>query len=359
MSNSENILKFPDIASVETEAAEWVVRLEGGACSAEDYTKFQEWLSRSALHREVASRLFGLWSDFDALKAFVPQSNAGSDVENKQRWNVWPATSWRALACAAACLVVLCASGFIYSLPDTIPPTTILYQTAVGNQRTVKLSDGSTAFINTDSKVEVTYSDDRRDVRLLKGEAYFEVAHNDVRPFTVFSGDRMVRDIGTAFDVRLLQNAVEVTVTKGAVELTNSKPSSHEAEPRLGVVTAGQNAVFDRKIMYLKPVSDTNIGRQLAWRKGFLVYAGEPLAQVVADVSRYTNIKIELSAPELRDVPVGGYFAIKNLDAIFVAFEKNFGIRAEWSDSSHVRLVAASLSHARRKMIAPLSVRND
>jgi len=189
-------------------------------------------------------------------------------------------------------------------------------------------------------------------VRLLRGEAYFEIAHSDTRPFTVISGEQMVRDIGTAFDVRSEQGAMEVTVTKGAVEVmtsANARPSAQAGEQQLNVVTAGQEARFDRRIEYLKPVSYTDINRQLAWRQGVLVYVGQPLSQVVADVSRYTQIKIELGDPSLGKIPVGGYFEINKLGAIFVALEKNFGIRAEWSDASHVRLVAAGHRHARQR----------
>jgi transmembrane sensor len=357
MSDREKILKFPGIGSEEAEAAEWVARLESGTCSADDQAKFQEWLDRSLLNREAASRLFGLWSDFDTLKKFVPPRENATVAGNLRAHMPIRMTAgvsdapWRILGGIAACMVVgLWAVGFFFLSPRSNPTVTQTYQTAIGDHKTVQLSDGTVLVINTDSKVEVTYSDNRRDVRLLVGEAYFEVVHDDRRPFTVTSGNRMVRDIGTAFDVRLRQNNVEVTVTKGSVELaaaqTDSKLPSRDLGQRLGIVTAGQNAVFDRKIVYLKPVTGTEMNHQLAWRQGVLVYTGEPLEQVIADVSRYTQVKIELDDPRLKDVPVGGYFEIRKLGMVFVALEKNFGIRAEWSDSSHVRLFAAGGKHA-------------
>jgi transmembrane sensor len=88
-------------------------------------------------------------------------------------------------------------------------------------------------------------------------------------------------------------------------------------------------------------MTDTELGRKLAWRQGQLIYAGQPLAEVLADIGRYSNIEIELANPELRDVPVGGAFNVNQTDAIFAALENNFGIHAEWIDASHVRLSSA------------------
>jgi len=346
MHDPEKIVKFPDLGTVEAEAAEWVVRLDSGG-SAEDHARFLEWQSRSPLHREAASRLTALWSQFDTLKEFTAPLPGPGEVG--QRWgqkvrNLAAEGTWRRAAYAAAGLLFLAAGGLFYTHSRIVPPA-IPYETALGMQKNITLPDGSAIFLNTNSKVEVAYSGEQRDVYLLHGEAYFEVAHGDSRPFTVHANAKQVHDIGTAFDVRLMRTAVEVTVAKGAVELVTAGPSersSGDAVQRLGVVSAGQDAVFDRKLEYLRPLTDAEINRQLAWREGILVYAGEPLARVVDDVSRYTNIKIELGDPKLKNIPVGGYFEISKIKSVFEALEKNFGIHAQWLDSMHVRLVSGN-----------------
>jgi len=88
-------------------------------------------------------------------------------------------------------------------------------------------------------------------------------------------------------------------------------------------------------------MSDVELGRKLAWRQGQLIYSGQPLADVLADISRYSDIQIELADPALRNLPVGGAFSVNQTDAIFAALENNFGVHAEWIDARHVRLTSA------------------
>ena len=166
--------------------------------------------------------------------------------------------------------------------------------------------------------------------------------HDKTRPFTVYADNYVVRDIGTAFDVHL-SNAglVEVGVTKGSVEVTPTN-GAHGLGPAKSpdVVVAGQDIVLGQKVERAEAVPSADMGRKLAWRQGQLIYTGHPLGQVLADVSRYSDIKIELADPALGNLPVGGAFRTDQIEAIFAALENNFGIHAEWIDSQHVRFTS-------------------
>jgi transmembrane sensor len=159
----------------------------------------------------------------------------------------------------------------------------------------------------------------------------------------------VVRDIGTAFDVHLSKTGmVEVGVTKGSVEVTAAAGGQVSgAAKSLGVVVAGHDIVLgqpdialSQKVERAEAVSNADLGRKLAWRQGQLNYTGQPLGEVLADVSRYSNIKIELADPALENLPVGGTFRIDQIEAIFAALENNFGVHAEWIDPQHVRFTA-------------------
>jgi transmembrane sensor len=152
-----------------------------------------------------------------------------------------------------------------------------------------------------------------------------------------------VRDIGTAFDVHLSKaGLVEVGVTKGSVEVRPADGVQVSGLAKsLGIIAAGQNIVLGEKVELAKTVSSVDLGRKLAWRQGQLIYTGQPLAEVLADVSRYSDIEIELADPALKNLPVGGAFRTDQIDAIFAALENNFGIRAEWVDPQHVRFTSA------------------
>jgi transmembrane sensor len=358
MTDKGRILAFPDTAAIEAEAAAWVARFDAGDVSANDQAAFHEWLNRSALHRQVIAEYGNLWSEFDALKLLTDAGKAGRE---EGRANDRPAMLERArpwiAACAAAVIAVAGSAVLFHPKPQgpiqaenhpparlSYPPATIFYETAVGGQRRIALADGSSVILNTNSRLDVDFSGNRRDVHLMRGEAYFEVVHDKTRPFTVYANNYVVRDIGTAFDVHLSKTGlVEVGVTKGSVEVapTNGTQVSG-ATDGLGVVTAGHDIVLGQKAERAEDVSSADMGRKLAWRQGQLIYTGQPLGEVLADISRYSDIKIELADPALQNLPVGGAFRIDQIEAIFAALENNFGVHAEWIGPQHVRFTSGS-----------------
>lgn len=356
MTDRGKILAFPDTAAIEAEAAAWVARFDAGDVSAKDQAEFQEWLNRSALHRDAIAEYGKLWSEFDALGLLIDRAEAPREDGARGNHPVMPerATPWLA-ACAAALIAVAGGAMFFHlnapqlAKVERHPAAGLLpakysysYETAVGGQKKITLADGSSVILNTDSRLEVDFSAKCRDVHLLRGEAYFEVVHDKTRPFTVHADNYVVRDIGTAFDVHLSRaGLVEVGVTKGSVEV---KPAhgAHLARTAkgLGVLVAGDDVVLGQEIASAEAVSHADLGRKLAWRQGQLIYSGQPLSEVLADVSRYSNIKIDLADPALENLPVGGAFRTDQIEAIFAALQNNFGVHAEWIDPQHVRFTS-------------------
>jgi len=367
MTGKDNILAFPGRLAIEAEAAAWVARFDAGDVSPEDDAAFQEWLNRSALHGQVIAEFSNLWSEFDTLRWPVEPGVAGRKAAFRDGH---PAMLKRAIpwlaACAAAVIAISGsaalfqpkrASGPVISGPAIVtnqPATPLFYETAVGGQKRITLADGSSVVLNTDSRMEVNFSGNRREVHLMRGEAYFEVVHDQTRPFTVYANTYVVRDIGTAFDVHMSRgDVVEVNVTKGVVELTpmTGAPVLGAAKkPRF--ITAGHDIVLTQDAERAETKSSPDMGRKLSWLQGKLVYSGQPLGDVLADISRYSNIKVELADATLENLPVGGAFQIDQTDAIFSALEKNFGLHAEWIDPQHVRFTAER-EEAPATMITP------
>jgi transmembrane sensor len=348
MTDKGKILAFPDTAAIEAEAAAWVARFDVGEVSAKDQASFQEWLNRSPLHRDAIAEYGNLWSEFDTLKLLADSHGAerAAGARDGHPAVLKQAAPWLA-ACAAAVIAVAGAAALFPPAPqylakvETHSPTRLFYETAVGGQRRVALADGSSMILNTNSRLYVDFSGNRRDVHLIRGEAYFEVVHDKTRPFKVYADNYVVRDIGTAFNVHLSKaGLVEVGVTKGSVEVAAGGQVPGGAKS-LGVIVAGHGIVLGQKVARIEPVSSTDLGRKLAWRQGELIYTGQPLAEVLADVSRYSDIKIELADPALASLPVGGAFRTDQIDAIFAALENNFGLHAEWVDPQHVRFTGS------------------
>jgi len=352
MSDGGKLVKFPDLQGLEAEATAWIVKVDGGAMSEQDWAALNAWQDQSAQHREALRRASEFWDGLDVLKELDNMAKDGviesaEDTESTNAWWDWAYGGSRlrlsAIALAAtglllAVAVVLQTFVFDFGRPG-------IYRTAIGEQRSVALTDGSEILLNTNTVVEVLYSDEARNVRLLKGEAHFEVAKDADRPFQVTTGQGAVQAIGTAFSVRLLEEKIEVTVTEGNVEIRPYVADIRNIEtpaisrrdvvetPNVLQVSAGQNAIFGLDIEQVNEISPVDLNRKLAWHQGMLAFEGAPLSQVVDDISRYTDVSIVIRDADLQDLPVGGFFKVGEVDALFEALEQGLGLRVSRVDN--------------------------
>jgi RNA polymerase sigma factor (sigma-70 family) len=264
----------------------------------------------------------------------------------------------RCVAIGAVFLLAVAVSLGSWLLHQRISATNGLYATALGEQRTWTLVDGSIIQLNTGSRVQVDYGGELRTVRLLRGEAYFAVAHDAQHPFEVHAGVDMIRAVGTAFSVYLKDDQVRVTVSEGRVALASfgkdAEPIDSHAAAKVGTrmgsrnpsakflrsLDSGQSATLDETAAEVHFLDEKSLERQTAWREGLLVFSGQPLSEVIAEVSRYTSMNIEIVDPRLRSLPVGGRFEIDDLPAILDVLESNFNIRVVRPDEQHIRLLA-------------------
>jgi transmembrane sensor len=226
----------------------------------------------------------------------------------------------------------------------------------VGDYRTVVLADGSEVKLNSNSQLEVNYTRDMRRVRLLKGEAYFTVAHDESAPFVVFAQEKYVRAVGTEFAVRMMGRDLEVLVTSGVVELNEATaspqrtgsastlPVAPEASAPM-TLRAGQGVTLSLE-EDLRPAamdiivvhSDREMQRTLAWREGLLDFSRTPLKEVVAEVNRHTQLQIEIADPALGELKFDGMFRVGQVEQLLDALGDTFKVKVERIDANHVRL---------------------
>lgn len=224
------------------------------------------------------------------------------------------------------------------------------YSSVVGEQKTVTLADGSEVILNTGSQIEVLYSENARNIRLVRGEALFDVAKNKERPFVVYAGTGAVRAVGTAFAVQLHHENVEVTVTEGLVELSSyTAPKASlvdellegDSPQALANLAAGQTAKFSNVIETLETVEQDKIDQKLSWRSGILMLDGTTLEDVVKDVGRYTLLEFIIADAKIRDLRISGYFKTGETDVLLNTLESSFNIKVERTDNGIVYLSSA------------------
>ncbi|MEQ9463546.1 MAG: FecR family protein [Haliea sp.] len=321
-------------SDIDLEACAWIAQLDGAKPSAADIEALREWMNRSPRHREALERLSHLWGELNVLTELAVPPRP---VRHDRRLA-------RPLFAGMLAIIAVAALFITYWFDQAVPSSPILYATAVGEQRSVALPDGSSVQLNTASQLRVAYRGEVRELHLLAGEAYFEVAHEAGRPFIVWVGGRSVRAVGTAFSVRRETQGLRLLVTEGIVELAEGGGKPEESIDRhgrsavLGTVKRGQRVRLAETVETAEPVSDEQIARELAWRQGMLSFAGEPLAVVIGEIGRYTETHFVIEDPELRNLRIGGYFRIGDTDAMLDTLASGFPIEVERVDDSTVLL---------------------
>lgn len=185
-------------------------------------------------------------------------------------------------------------------------PTTQHFATTVGEQRAIQLEDGSLVHLNARSSIELNFTATTRDVKLLEGEAMFDVRHLEGRPFRVLTRDAVIRDIGTRFNVHSRSDGVKVAVIEGSVELTSAS-SAVASKPESHVLVVAQQAQVNREGKITVEIL-TDVSEASAWWQRRLVYRKETLAHIVEDFNRYSQRRIQLEGDAVMQRTYTGVF---------------------------------------------------
>lgn len=304
---------------IDSIAARWVTRMDRGTLGDAEQRDLDEWLESDSRHRGAFVRAQAIWCDMDRVAAL----GAGELVSGtgSRRY----ATMWSRAASIAACVLALVTSVGIsnHYLAGR-------ESTDRGETRRLLLDDGSTLALNTQSALQVKYDDEERRIVLRQGEATFQVAHDQQRPFVVQAGDVSVRAVGTAFNVRMRPEGVEVTVTEGVVEILRTddpqKASIRRVRHNEEVIAHAWQPLAPETLS-VEPLSDEVIGRRLAWQQGRLIFEGERLAAAIEEVNRYSSNRVVIHDPELAQKAFIGTFKTGDARAFAHAAAAAFDMR--------------------------------
>lgn len=288
------------------QASAWLARLQRDDLTEVDGLEFEAWLEANPAHRAAYRDALAAWQAFDScaddvLDELAAQGRrAAPRAGRSRRWLV----SAGGFAAAAALALAVLPPMLSSSAAQT-------YATGKGEHERITLADGSIVDLNAETRLTVSYERSARRVVLEDGEAIFDVAHDAKRPFTVAASQRVVRVLGTQFDVRNRQGELTVTVARGKVQV---EPADATATDRAFVLRPGQRlAIAQTGRAQLQSVDPQET---FGWRAGRLVYRGEPLENVVADLNRQFVNQIEIADPELRRMPITGVIVVDDQDAV-------------------------------------------
>lgn len=281
-------------------AAFWFTRHRDGELDTDEAERFAAWLAASPEHEREYALLDYLWKAADLMPE--PRLRALAEAHAPRAGRRRNAT--RALAIAASLVVAAGAAWLWVPLPFGAEQ----YATVAGERRQVILADGTLVELNSRTRLEVRYRDQQRQVSLESGEAMFSVTHDPARPFVVDAGKGRVTVTGTRFDVRRDPAEVRVAVESGSVRVEGQR----NAATRPLLAGDAVRIASDGSVGAIAPI---DISAITAWRQGKLVFNDAPLADVVAEVSRYRAAPVRV-APAVAGLRLSSVFRADDTDAL-------------------------------------------
>lgn len=294
-------MKWEASKATVTEAARWFLRLRADADG--DRRAFFRWLRREPQALEEYDGIEAIWEGLDELSG-DPEIEAELRVPARRRPNYAPM-----LAAAAVLLLVLIAGGVHLAYPPV--PAGETYASVRAERRNIALADGSELSLNAESKAVVKIGNRGREVHLVSGEAFFQVAKRHGMPFFVDAAGERLRVVGTGFNVRVLSKGMRLDVVEGVVRLEGRD----QAEFR-----AGQSALIgvDAGVERL-PSGEAS--RAIAWRSGRLELDATPLGDAVEAMNHYARRPLAFADPRLAMVRVDGVFRLNDTQTFVRALE--------------------------------------
>jgi transmembrane sensor len=202
------------------------------------------------------------------------------------------------------------------------------YRTAVGTRSSFKLPDGSVATLDTDSIIQADFSPQERTVRLLKGQALFDVAKHKPIPFRVYAGDRCITAVGTQFNVRLDGARLRVTLVEGRVKVSEADPIQQQSPQTNMILTPGEE--LDERVGQSMLVTRVDLAKVQSWKDGLIVFEDEPLSQAVAELNRYSAKPIAIGDPSISNLRVTGVFNTDQSDRFAQILTETFPLSATY-----------------------------
>jgi transmembrane sensor len=316
--------------AIAEEAARWL--LDARSADAAQRAAFVAWLKSSPLHVEeflfataTLKELQGrAQTDTGEVERIIADALAGAgpsnvvalhphEPEREARQTRAPRfwSGLRICATAAAIALIALVGGY---LAYTRMVDVEVYVTGIGEQRTIRLDDGSLLYLNAHSQLEVRYSRQLREIDLGEGESIFQVAHESGRPFRVRAGTAVVEAVGTRFNVSRRGTEATVSVLEGKVRV-----GADEAVERALSLAAGQQArIVGGQIIR---DSDADVAQAVAWRERRLVFRDDRLEQVAEEFGRYSPRRIRLEGHAARDQRITGTFDADDPEALILFLE--------------------------------------
>lgn len=325
-----------DDARVQSEAAGWFARLSQLSVTTDALRDFRDW-KRDETNAAAYAKVEAAWAATGALsKRPAIQAQTAEIVRRRPAQAPAQANVNRYGLPAAITATALAAGVAVVWLNFQAQPT---FSTRVGEQRLVVLDDGSRVRLNTDSELKVRFRKGERRVVLARGEAFFDVAHDAVRPFTVEADGARVHAIGTKFDVRRDGRAVRVTLLEGKVQV------AEKATNNSATLTPNQQLTVSDGLVSVPRTADAS--EASGWTSGRLTFRSIALVDAIDEVNRYAVHKVAFDGPpEVGRQTITGVFDTGDTQSFADAVGVLLDLSAKADNDGTLRLRPRAPQHA-------------
>lgn len=312
------------------EAADWVVKFDGVEFDARDVAAFRRWLAKSEDHRAAFQLASRAWNQMDLL--------ARLDAFDLTADNAPPSLS-RRTALAASLGAGALAMGFGGYVAFS-GGSAEAFETGVGEQRTVDLADGTRVLLNASSRLEARIREDRREARLLAGEALFTIAESSAGVFSIGTPSGKIEAASGEILVKLLPEGARIALLSDGARASRRTWIGQSTSVAAGV---NSEIVIGRGDVAVDASTAEQLARRTLWREGMLAFDNTPLSEAVADVTRQSGVRFAFADPALANLRVGGLVRADDLDAFLQLLRNNLAINTEQRDGEILLSSTATL----------------
>ena len=306
---------------VRAEAAAWVAQLHDEQRSPHLEARVHAWLGENEDHRRAFNRMTHVWERSGLIRMRARGDACATRTGPRSR--VTP----RALTLAAT--LILAGIVIVYFWRDDAVVT------GVGQQQVRLLRDGTRVVLNTDTRIEVNYDERARRVRLIRGEAWFDVSKRPTWPFIVSVDGQEIRALGTSFIVRHDDTqGLSVTLVEGRISVAPVARNDGASTQAAQILAPGQRLLIARN--HAPTLDRPELTRVTAWERGRVEFEDTPLGDAANEMNRYSKTHVAVADAEVAQLRIGGVFRAGDSDEFVRIVTAAFGLKADRSGSGIV-----------------------
>ena len=292
--------------SIIEKAVEWHLQLNSAAASDADRANFEAWQHQNPAHALAYSRIERMWGKFAVVEPNAAKASIESALKSGKAIKK---IAQHGKGIAFGFVAIISAFSALQSQPAQI--WLAENKTAIGEQRSIALPDGSTLMLNTNTALDIDFSDHQRTIKLYQGEVLITVAKDKSRPLIIATSQGTARALGTKFNVKMINDATQVVVIKSSVE-TCTKPNLLSINKKM-CITLYPNQGTNFTTSQIDAANNIDAENIASWSTGTMAMDNQPLNQVLTELQRYSKAQIQFNADEISNMRVSGVLPLNNM----------------------------------------------